>query len=116
MLRTPFGGALVGAALACLAAMVVCASSDRSVGELHGPATTLTGGLGGSGTGGGDASAGAGGTSVSGSCAPHGVACTTPTECCSSFCVAGTCIDPRRCRGEGIECEVSSVCCSGRCE
>src|SRR5262249_49508142 len=31
-------------------------------------------------------------------------------------CVAGTCIDPKRCRPEGIECETSSVCCSGRCE
>src|SRR5262245_54852645 len=110
MLRIPRGGQLAAAVLACVAWAAAC-SSDRSVGELH---SQLTGG-GGSDSGGKDASAGASGAAGE-SCLPHGVECAASSDCCSRFCVAGTCIDPRRCRSEGIECEKSSVCCSGRCE
>ena len=42
--------------------------------------------------------------------------CARPDECCSHFCLAGSCFDPGICQGSGTSCTQSSACCSSRCE
>jgi hypothetical protein len=46
-------------------------------------------------------------------CLPDQVACTTGSQCCSGFCVAGKCVPPTTCVAIGGTCTGTSECCSG---
>jgi hypothetical protein len=66
------------------------------------------------GTGGAGGGSGAGGSSDGGSCLAAGSACTSPQECCTASCNAGTCGDSR-CVSDNDACTSSAQCCSGTC-
>jgi hypothetical protein len=62
-------------------------------------------------TDGGTADGGA--TDGGGACQGNGIPCTTGTQCCSTYCIAGTCQAAPACQPQGGACTATSDCCTG---
>jgi hypothetical protein len=54
-----------------------------------------------------------GGTDGGTTCRANGVTCSVGSECCSTYCIGGTCQAPQTCQPQNGPCTANADCCTG---